>query len=104
MTYQRVAELLLLFKCNRGPMNMISVYRGSDLSEYAYVQWMNTIGNRPDKDNGMYTVHRTLQTAVIHIGDIERSVHLIPKYEQQIKATTKLICKLQYDLQDFVTD
>ena len=104
MTYQRVAEVLLLYKCNREAMNMISAHRGSDVGEYAYVQWMNTIGGRPDKDNGMYMIRRTHQTAVIHIGDIERSVHLIPKYGRQIGATTKLIRKLQYTLQDPVTE
>ena len=35
--------------------------------------------------------------------DIERSVHLILKYGQQIGAITKLIHKLQYTLQDFIT-
>ncbi len=64
---------------------------------------MNTVGGRPDKDNEMYTVRRTRQTAVIHIGDIERSVHLISKYGRQIGATTKLIRKLQYTLRDSVT-
>jgi Plavaka transposase len=104
MTYRSVAELLLLFKCNRGAMDMMSAHsRGSDVGEYAYVQWMNTVGGRPDKDNGMYTVRRTRRTAVIHIGDIERSVHLIPKYGRQIGATTKLMRKLQDTLRDAVT-
>jgi hypothetical protein len=33
MTYRRVAEVLLLFKCNRGAMDMLSAYRGSDVGE-----------------------------------------------------------------------
>lgn len=80
MTHRRVAQVLLLFKCNRGAMDMISAHRGSDVGEYAYVQWMNTVEGRPDKDNGMYTLRRTRQMAVIDVDDIERSVHLIPSF------------------------
>lgn len=44
MIYRRVAEVLLLFNCSHGEIDMILAHRGSDVGKYAYVQWMNTTG------------------------------------------------------------
>jgi hypothetical protein len=81
-------------------MDMISVHKGTDVGEYAYVQWFNTVGGQVDKNNGMFSVRRTSQKAVINISDIERGVHLIPKYGREIGSTTALMWKLQYEMRN----
>ena len=48
----------------------------------------------------MFSVWQTNHKAVINISDIERSVHLIPKYGQEIGSTTPLMWKLQYEMRN----
>ena len=49
----------------------------------------------PDPTTGMYHVRRTTRVAVIDVKDIERGVHLIPKFGQQVGNTVKVKRKVE---------
>jgi len=82
MSFRRVAQVLLLFK-----------YRPSgallEESTLAYVNWFET-KRTADKHTGLYLVSRTTRCAVIDIADIERPVHLIPKYGSAVGETYRV--------------
>ena len=84
MNYRRVAQLLLLFKCE---------WRHQE-HELAYVSWFET-KRAADPNSGLYLVGRTKKCTVIDVKDIERGVHLIPKFGAQVGETAKLQRKLE---------
>jgi len=51
----------------------------------AYVSWFETKGK--DSVTGLYHLKRSTKHSVIPVDDIERGVHLIPKFAHQVGAT-----------------
>jgi hypothetical protein len=86
MNYRRVAQLLLLFKCE---------WKHQE-HELAYVSWFET-KRTADPNSGLYLVGRTKKCTVIEVKDIERGVHLIPKFGAQVGETAKLQRKLELE-------
>ena len=84
MNYKRVAQLLLLFKCDWQHQEF----------ELAYVSWFET-KRTADPNSGLYLVGRTKRCTVIEVKDIQRGVHLIPKFGAQVGETAKLQRKLE---------
>jgi len=78
MSERRVGQVLALFK-SRQWMD------GSDM-KLAYISLFETMKG-PDPNSGLYLLRRTKKMAVIDIEDIERGVHLIPKFGHQVGAT-----------------
>ncbi|EPQ55470.1 hypothetical protein GLOTRDRAFT_24926, partial [Gloeophyllum trabeum ATCC 11539] len=51
----------------------------------AYVEWFSAFTAEPDRNSGMYRVVRSIQNgerlaSIIPVSQIERSVHLLPKF------------------------
>ena len=88
MSFRKVAQVLLLFKYR--PSGTLS-----EESTLAYVNWFET-KRIADQHTGLYLVSRTTRCAVIDITDIERPVHLIPKYESAVGETYRV--KQQLDV------
>jgi len=86
MSNKRVAQLLLLFKCERQNQEQ----------ELAYLSWFET-KRTADPNSGLYLVGRTKKCSVIDVKDIERGVHLIPKFGAQIGETVKLQRQLEME-------
>jgi hypothetical protein len=84
MNYKRVAQLLLLFKCEWQHQEF----------ELAYVSWFET-KRTADPNSGLYLVGRTKKCTVIEVKDIQRGVHLIPKFGAQVGETAQLQTKLE---------
>jgi sulfur transfer complex TusBCD TusB component (DsrH family) len=84
MSNKRVAQLLLLFKGERQNQDQ----------ELAYVSWFET-KRTADPNSGLYLVGRTKKCSVIDVKDIERGVHLIPKFGAQIGEAVKLQRRLE---------
>ena len=84
MSGRRVVQLLALFTLEEDI--------ASGRLELAFVSLFETKRgpNGPDAISGMYHLHRTTRVAVIEVKDIERGVHLIPKFGQQIGQTVKV--------------
>jgi hypothetical protein len=74
MLRRRVAQTLLLFKC---------LVDGTEF-ELAYVNWFETVRAAKDTDCGLFLLKRTSRCSVILISDIERPVHLVPKFGNQL--------------------
>ena len=53
MSFKRVAQLLLLFKCR---------VNGEELQKLAYVSWFETKGGAAERSSGLYLVGRTKKT------------------------------------------
>ena len=81
MSFKRVTQSLLLFQ-----------YRvnGEKLQKLAYVSWFETKSGAADRSSGLYLVGRTKKTWVIPVKDIERGVHLIPKFGAKVGEAIKL--------------
>ena len=80
MSHRRIAQLLCLFAIT---MN------GQDTHRLAFVNWFETRG-RADSNSGMYHVRRTTRNGVISIENIERGVHLIPKFGSEVGPTWEM--------------
>jgi hypothetical protein len=79
MSHRRVVQVLLLLKCR---------HEGKEL-ELAYVSWLETVRMASDTACGMYLVKRTTKRSVIPVIDIERPVHLMPKFGSQLDEADK---------------
>jgi hypothetical protein len=86
MSHKRVAQLLLLFKCERQ----------NQAQELAYVSWFET-KRTADPNSGLYLIGRTKKCSVIDVNDIMRGVHLIPKFGAQIGEAVKLQRRLEME-------
>ena len=84
MNYKRVAQLLLLFKCEWQHQEF----------ELAYVSWFET-KRTADPNSGLYLVGRTKKCTVIDVKTIQRGVHLIPKFGAQVGETAKVLRDLE---------
>jgi hypothetical protein len=78
MVNRRVARIHCLFR--------LSVHTKGD---FAYVQWF-TGSNQPEADSGMFVVSKTDRYEVIQLQSIERAVHLIPDFGNEVGATRRL--------------
>src|SRR5437762_1713186 len=83
MNCKWVAQLFLLFKCERHSKEL----------ELAYVSWFET--KRVPNSQGqsgpeLFSVERTTKFTVIDVKAIIRGVHLISKFRAQIGETMKL--------------
>jgi hypothetical protein len=87
MSFKRVAQLLLLFQVPR---------RANDENsqKLAYVSWFETKSMK-HSSSGLYLVSRTTKASVIAVEDIERGVHLVPKFGANVGEAIKLKCKFQ---------
>lgn len=79
MSRRRVVQVLLFFKCRHN----------GKTEELAYVNWFKTIQMASDTSCGMYLVKRTSKRSVIPVRDIERPVHLMPKFGSQLGAAAQ---------------
>ena len=79
MTWRRVARIFILFK-----FHGVKKTHGM-----AYIQWYQTVGTA-DPLTGMYLLRRTLRFDVIDVARIERGVHLIPKFGNELGSTAKV--------------
>ena len=70
MTFRRVVQILLLFKCNHGGQE----------HELAYVSWFETTRIAHETASGMYLLKRTKRRSIIPVTDIELPVNLMPKF------------------------
>jgi hypothetical protein len=86
MSNKRVAQLLLLFKCE---------FQNQE-QELAYISWFET-KRTADPNSGLYLVGRTKKCSVINVKNIERGVHLIPKFGAQIGEAVKLQRRLEME-------
>ena len=68
--------------------------------ELAFVSWFET-KRTADPNSGLYLVGRTTKYTVISVKDIERPVHLIPKFGSQVGTTTKVKQELGHAWQIF---
>jgi hypothetical protein len=75
MSGKRVAKVLAFFQCE-----VFGVWH-----KLAYVSWFETRGKDPV--TGLFHLKRTSKSSVIQVDDIERGVHLIPKFGHQVGAT-----------------
>ena len=100
MTGRRVAQVLLLFKCQRQMVRSASKDRGE--MELAYVHWFSNIQSpEPFRGAGLYLVSRTKTCGVIPVHAIERPVHLIPKFGNEMGATIPIYREIQRNLDTF---
>ena len=90
MSQHHIAQVLLLFTCPYWQERL----------ELAFVSWFET-KRTADPNSGLYLVGRTTKYTVINVKDIERPVHLIPKFGSQIGATTKVKWELGHAWQMF---
>ena len=90
MSQRRVAQVLLLFTCPCWQERL----------ELAFVSWFET-KRTADPNSGLYLVGRTTKYTVISVKDIERPVHLIPKFGSQVGTTTKVKRELGHAWQIF---
>ena len=90
MSQRRVAQVLLLFTCPYWQERL----------ELAFVSWFET-KRTADPNSGLYLVGRTTKYTVISVKDIERPVHLIPKFGSQVGTTTKVKRELGHTWQIF---
>ena len=78
MTNRKVARVVFFFKFKE------------DLNHaapgYTYIQWFSTMGP-VDPRSGMYTVKRTVRYEVVDVSRIQCGVHLIPKFENTLRAS-----------------
>lgn len=79
MTFRRVVQILLLFKCQAG----------AEEHELAYVSRFETTRIASATASGMYLVKRTKKCSVIRVTDIELPVHLMPKFGSVIGDAAK---------------
>ena len=73
MSQRKVAQLLLLFQCRFGQI----------AEPLAFISWFETKGPA-NMGSGLYPVARTTKFDVINVDLIERGVHLIPKFGNEI--------------------
>ena len=78
MSERRAGQVLALFTSRQGMDNSVM--------KLAYVSLFETMKG-PDPSSGLYLLRRSKKFAVIDIKDIERGVHLIPKFGHQVGAT-----------------
>ena len=71
---------------------------GSGTEGLAYAQEF-TLGNK-NKGTGMFSVTKTDKMAIIPIENIERGLHLIPKYGSVVGETSKKIQQIQEESWD----
>ena len=87
MSGRRVAQVLLLFKSH-------SWRNGSEPGAFAYVSWFET-KRTAGVNSGLYLVSRTTKRSVIEVTDIERLVHLIPKFGNEVGSTESVNKELE---------
>ena len=75
MSGRRVAQVMAFFQCE-----VLGIWH-----KLAYVSWFETKGK--DAVTGLYHLKRSTKQSVIQVDDIERGVHLIPKFGHQVGAT-----------------
>jgi len=85
MNYRRVAQLLLLFKCE---------WQHQELA-LAYVSWFE-MKRSADPNSGLYLVGRTKKCTVIEVEDIERGAPRT-KFGAQVGETVLLQMKLELE-------
>lgn len=84
MSFKRAAQLLL-FHCRVNDSGL--------LQKIAYVSCFET-KSAADGNSRLYLVGRTKNPSVIPVRDIERGVHLIPKFGAKVGETRKIKQKL----------
>src|SRR5579859_7162170 len=90
MSYRKVAQLLLLFKRKH--------WEGPHGYGMAFVEWFDTKGPT-NKHSGLYPLARSKRREIISVALIERPVHLIPKFGNQIGETYKVKLELERKLE-----
>jgi hypothetical protein len=75
MSSRRVAQVLVFFQCE-----VLGIWH-----KLAYVWWFETKGK--DTVTGLFPLRRTTKRSVIQVDDIERGVHLIPRFGRQVGDT-----------------
>ena len=75
MSGKRVAQVLAFFQCE-----VFQIWH-----KLAYVSWFETRGK--DAVTGLFHLKRSSKCSVIQVDDIERGVHLIPKFGHQVGDT-----------------
>jgi hypothetical protein len=85
MAYRKVAQVLLFFT-----IDMRNLNERLELALISLFETKRRGSTRVDPTTGMFHVHRTKRLRVIEVNDIERGVHLIPKFGRVIGETTKI--------------
>ena len=94
MTDRKVAEVLLLFK-------YLSPHMRSP-NFLVYIRRFSIKQNpEPNRGPGLYLISRITRTTVIPIQAIEHSIHLIPRFDSNIGATTKIFQEIQRNREEF---
>ncbi|KZT19589.1 hypothetical protein NEOLEDRAFT_1141947 [Neolentinus lepideus HHB14362 ss-1] len=79
----RVAQVRVVFSL---PPRIISrLFEKPPPMHLAYVEWFSSFSAAPDPNTGMYKVQRSVrdgerQVSIVPVSQIERSVHLFPKF------------------------
>ena len=91
MSFRKVAQVLLLFKCH--------LQRGNESETdgigLAYVHWFECKRVADSNSGGLYLFGKTKKKEVIEIKDIERSVHLIPKFGSELGTSFRTLQQLR---------
>ncbi|EPQ52542.1 hypothetical protein GLOTRDRAFT_79649 [Gloeophyllum trabeum ATCC 11539] len=79
----RVAQVRVVFSIP--PRAVATLFKRPPPGHLAYVEWFTAFSMTPDANSGMYKVSRSIQNgerlaSVIPVCQIERSVHLFPKW------------------------
>ncbi|EPQ49860.1 hypothetical protein GLOTRDRAFT_51483, partial [Gloeophyllum trabeum ATCC 11539] len=79
----RVAQVRVVFALP--PRAVATLFKRPPPDHLAYVEWFSAFTAEPDRNSGMYRVVRSIQNgerlaSIIPVSQIERSVHLLPKF------------------------
>ena len=91
MSSRKVAQVLVLFKCHLQRENE----SGMDNLALAYVHWFEC-KRLPDRNSGgLYLFGKSKKKEIIEVKDIERPVHLIPKFGSNLGMSFRTLQELR---------
>ncbi len=91
MSFRKVAQVLVLFKCHLQRENE----SGMDNLALAYVHWFEC-KRLPDRNSGgLYLFGKSKKKEIIEVKDVERPVHLIPKFGSNLGMSFRTLQELR---------
>ncbi|KAK7461710.1 hypothetical protein VKT23_008136 [Stygiomarasmius scandens] len=85
----RVGRIRVIFSLPQGKLDTLFAVNSMPPKHLAYVEWFSKFNQRADPYSGLHTVKRqtasgTITSAVIPVEMLQRSVHLIPKWDGMV--------------------